>query len=240
MPVEKCLLGSLFQYPVTSSPVKAFNTPPFFSISSAISLYDLVLVPFQNIKDKWKKTNKNVELLHHGFDSNALNINNKSKIPYIIIDNDRRWNLSEKIGNILEACRQLKKEIPLKVILLQQKSELADECILNPIICSEFYEKINQSWIYITPIKSSYELCVIESQMAGNYVIGVDDCMKRELYIKDKTGFNVNNSVEEIKKIILKIISNYHPNIPREYALRNFSWDVLIPKLLEKIDKNFN
>ena len=173
-----------------------------------------------------------------GVDSEYLNIKQKSNVPTIIIDYDTRYiGKEEKLKAILGACRLVKKQRELKVVLLATEDPIADTCIVERINFTEFFKKLNESWIYATAIRSSYELSATEAQMAGNFVIGVENTLHKEHFVEGRTGFQVANNVELIAERILWIIDNFDPKIPRQFALEHYSWEAVIPRLMREIER---
>ncbi len=182
---------------------------------------------------------KNCYFLDYGVDTKLLNIDNKSKKPTLFIDYDRRRGKNADPSEILEACNIVRKQKDIHVILIEKESNLADECIINKIPFPEIYQKYNQSWLYITRICSTYELPVIESQMAGNFVVSVGNNVKGELFELDKTGFIVENNRNKIAELILDLIEKYNPNIPRNFALNRFNYEIICKKMVDIIQKTF-
>lgn len=170
-----------------------------------------------------------------GADLELLNINQKNKIPTIFIDYDVRREEKANVDNVLSACEELKKEINIKVILIEKKDPRADFCLIEKIPFNEIWKIFNESWIYVTHITSTYELPVIENQMAGNYVISIDNCVKDELIDKGRTGFVVKDNKDYIKKQLKSIIENYNSNIPREFAIKNFNWDLVAQRIFNHL-----
>lgn len=171
-----------------------------------------------------------------GVDSECLNIEGKSEVPTIIVDYDK-WSIGkvDKVTNILNACSAIKAERALRVILLQRESEIADECIMDPEPFMQFYGRLNASWIYATSIESSYELTTTESQMAGNYVIGVENTLHTEHFVEGQTGFQVANDAASIKRRILDVMDDYRPEVPRRFAIENYSWERILPRMVKAL-----
>ena len=105
-----------------------------------------------------KYTNlNNSYFLDWGVDTRLLNLNNKSKKPVLIVDYDKRYDHADP-SEILKACKIIKRQKDVKIILLQKESPIADECITKHLPFTDIYKKYNESWIYITRICSSYEI----------------------------------------------------------------------------------
>ena len=211
--------------------------------------FDKYIYPLENRIDflSNKTNNKPIIYIPRGVNKNFLHIKNKSKNPVILIDiaTDEK-NLSffvkyaKKISKEYKNCKIIFLHVrcPNCLDYIRKKiNKYQNIEILNRLPYFKFIDILNKSWIYLTSIDGSYESIVTESQMAGNYVISVNNCTHRELFDKNKTGFIVDYDLNQLLKTTKDIIENYNPEIPRKFAKDKFSWNIVISKFLEEISK---
>lgn len=85
--------------------------------------------------------------------------------------------------------------------------------------------------VYISSIKGLYELPVIESQCAGNYVISYKSKLHNDLLCPE-SSYSCNTP-DLVYETIQKIRKSYDSSIPRQHMIKYFSW----PKVLNRILK---
>ncbi len=89
----------------------------------------------------------------------------------------------------------------------------------------------NDSNVYVSGISGLYELPVVESQLAGNYVISWNNKLHPDLLCKSSSFVCRTN--EDFVERIEWIKNNYDANIPRNFAMNGFKWTDVIRRMVE-------
>lgn len=166
-----------------------------------------------------------------GADESLLITTAKSEKPSLIIDYHPGC-CSLSTTEVVQAAKILQEKFPG---FTAYSSGFCDEAsgitCLPSLPLLEYYTYLNKVWVYVTVIKGTFERAVLESQMAGCYVISIDDVTNRELYEPTVTGFVTPNRAKDIALVIGKIFEKYDSAVPRKYAMERYSMGVVTDKL---------
>lgn len=180
-----------------------------------------------------------------GTDKNLLHDQNKSNVPMIMIslgeEND------EAVSNIslaVQTAQKAKELIPNLRILAQEGINISTDKIVRgePRV---YFQNFLQPWTYISPFTKrmwnvnrnmlggyfpdwmpTYEMSVIESQMAGCAQLAVKDCIRHELSCREST-VETEPTVESHLEGLLKTFDRFPvmQRKARQFALEHFDWD---------------
>lgn len=186
-----------------------------------------------------------------------VNVFEKEKdVLRIFLDYDSRYeenviihcvDIFERIANISKQYRQkIEVHIPINILDNLMDSISINQPLIKVTVGRKSYTELmsyfKSSHIYITNIRGSYEFCVLESQLHGNYVIQVGDPFISEHKIIDNT-FQCDN-LEKVEKVI---VDNILPQIGCEdnikritsAAKEHYSWQKAKDGLKKTILPNF-
>lgn len=95
---------------------------------------------------------------------------------------------------------------------------------------AEYY---NNSCVYISGLSGLYELPVIESQCAGNYVISYKGRLHNDLLCPKSS--RVCHDHSSVLRSLHEIQDDYDPSVPRAFVLNGFRWVDVIKRMLKHL-----
>lgn len=144
-----------------------------------------------------------------------------------------------RIEGVMGALQQLRQEgMDLHIVSLGRGHPYAD-LKLAKVEPREIWRLWSRAWVYITAVPGSYELPVVETQMAGSYLLSVGNVTKHELYVAGKTGWVVEGETMEAvkantRRLLLPLLEDGpRPEVPRQWALSHHTWELSAVMLLE-------
>jgi len=188
---------------------------------------------------------ENIYWSPRGVDKELFHNKEKSPTPFIMISGgEDNPDFVSYIGLALDAAREVKKVIPELRVLTWKNYDLTTDLIKRGPV-ERFSLNYLPAWTYLNPwqkgmkdinrfmlggyfpdIMPTYELGVIESQMAGCANLGVIDGIQPEL-INSKTSILTEPTIEAHAEGLLKTIETYPmmQQEARKFALENFDWN---------------